>query len=163
MSKIITTKSGHEILIDEEDWDKVKDITWYVVNAPKTKYVMGAPKGYHGVGKRIYHLLHRLIMDAPKGMDVDHIDGNGLNNQKDNLRVCTRMQNLWNKHTSRGSSQYKGVSWVAPAKKWTAIVSQCYKCHYLGLFQNEIDAALAYNEKAQELFGEFACLNVIPE
>lgn len=106
--------------------------------------------------------MHRLIMGAPKGKEVDHIDGNGLNNQKSNLRICDRFQNTQNciprKNTT---SKYRGVSWGSRENKWKAQISAFNKSHYIGCFSLETKAAEAYNKKAMELFGEFAKLNII--
>jgi len=104
--------------------------------------------------------MHREIMNAPKGLDVDHIDGNGLNNRKSNLRLCTHAENVHNSRPMRnGSSKYKGVCWHKTYKKWYSSIGKTGKRFYLGRFDNEIDAALAYDKKAKELFGEFAYLN----
>lgn len=104
--------------------------------------------------------MHREIMDVPKHLVCDHINHNGLDNRKNNLRTCTRQQNTHNqKPRKKGTSKYKGVDWNKRQKKWRARIYYRGKCHYLGYFNNEIDAALTYDKKAKELFGEFACLN----
>jgi len=104
--------------------------------------------------------MHRLIMNAPEGLVVDHIDRNGLNNRKCNLRLCTKAQNVQNSRPRRNrSSKYKGVFWNKLNKKWSASIHKGDKRIYLGGFDDEIEAALAYDRKAAELFGEFAYLN----
>ena len=103
--------------------------------------------------------MHRLIMDAQERQEIDHADGNGLNNQKDNLRFCTHSQNHMNRKPTKGSSKYKGVSWHKAAKKWNARITLNKKTVSIGYFDSEIIAAKAYDEKAIELFGEFAKLN----
>ena len=100
-------------------------------------------------------------------MHVDHIDGNGLNNQRSNLRIATRLQNLKNKVVQVGKihSKYKGVCKQVCKHGdkiyayWTALITSDFKRHYLGTFKTEEEAALAYNKKAVELHGEFANLN----
>lgn len=156
--KTITTRSGHEILIDDEDFDKVKHITWGVLRAKQTNYACGRNKGVACKDKKMY-LIHRIIMDAPDGIFVDHIDRNGLNNQKSNLRICTNAQNLWNRKATHGKSKYKGV--CLTGKSWFARVCKNGEKFYIGSFKTEELAALAYNAAATELFGEFARLNVI--
>ena len=104
--------------------------------------------------------MHRAILNAPKGLLVDHIDGNGLNNRKSNLRLCTFAQNAHNSRPRRNSSsRYKGVCWHKLKKKWTVSIYKGGKRTYLGYYDDEIEAALAYDRKAEELFGEFAYLN----
>jgi hypothetical protein len=104
--------------------------------------------------------MHRQIMNAPEGLLVDHIDGNGLNNQKNNLRLCSSAQNARNRRpTSKPYSKYKGVSWHKRNKKWEVRIAKSGKSTYLGTFEDELEAALAYDRKAEELFGEFAYLN----
>ena len=103
--------------------------------------------------------MHREIMHAPKGMVVDHIDGNSLNNRRSNLRLCTVSQNHQNRRRTYGSSKYKGAWWDKRRNKWVAAITFKGKYIYLGFFDNEIDAGKAYDRKAAELFGEFAYLN----
>ena len=115
--------------------------------------------------------IHRTIMERMLGRNlvdgelVDHINGNGLDNRRANLRVCTHQQNIFNqqKRKDKCSSKYKGVCWSKRNKSWLAQIRFNYKLIYLGYYKNEDDAGLAYNEKAKELFGEFARLNIIEE
>jgi hypothetical protein len=100
--------------------------------------------------------MHRLFAGAP-GMDVDHINGNGLDNRRCNLRPATRSQNNMNRAKRRGVSKFKGVS---PKRgKWRAYLKTGKKQHNLGVFESEYDAARAYDVKAKEMFGEFARVN----
>jgi hypothetical protein len=102
-------------------------------------------------------------MDPPADLVVDHIDHNGLNNCKANLRLCSIAQNNRNViSANRGISKYKGVSWNKILKKWSAAVQLNKKRFYAGHFTDEIDAAKAYDKKASQLHGEFACLNFPP-
>jgi hypothetical protein len=99
-------------------------------------------------------------MNAPDHLIVDHIDHNGLNNAKNNLRLCTIAQNAFNVVSIKGgSSRHKGISWEKKRKKWRAAIQYDNKKYALGYFENEIAAAKAYDKKAAELFGQFACLN----
>lgn len=107
--------------------------------------------------------MHRLVTNAPKGKSVDHIDGNPLNNQKSNLRICTNAENLRNRGFNKNNtSGYKGVFWHKPRSKWTSKIKVNRASIYLGLFSCRHEAARAYNAAALEHFGEFAFLNPIP-
>lgn len=98
-------------------------------------------------------------MNAPQEMDVDHRFHNTLDNRRCNIRTCTTAQNQHNQRKTRGLSQYKGVSWHKTNKKWQALIRLNGQRIYLGYFNNEIDAAKAYDKKARELFREFAFTN----
>jgi len=101
--------------------------------------------------------MHRLIMRPRRGYVVDHIDGNGLNNRRCNLRVCTRRQNQANRGPCGGSSQFVGVS--RERDKWRAEIHYRGKHIYIGIFTDEAEAAKARDRKAYELHGEYAYLN----
>ena len=113
--------------------------------------------------------MHREITNAPKGMQVDHINGNTLDNRKENLRVCTRSQNMMNRgKQNNNKSGYKGVSYMKKKdpnyeypKPWRAQI-KCptnQKVIHLGCYKYPEQAARAYDKKAIELFGEYAQLN----
>lgn len=105
--------------------------------------------------KAIY--MHLEIMSVPDGMEVDHINGNGLDNRRENLRLCTRAQNRMNSVKRIGkSSTFNGVYWHKNCRKWRASLKLDGKEIHIGYFNTELDAAEAYDEKAFELFGEFA-------
>jgi len=104
--------------------------------------------------------MHRLIMQAPDGMVVDHIDGNSLNNRRSNLRICTPRQNTANRAKTRnGTSRFKGVHFCTRDRKWRAQIGVDGERRFIGDFDDEVEAARAYDRKAAELFGEFAYLN----
>lgn len=135
--------------IDLEDVDKVKDRNWSVGSG-----------GYPVATRNYKHItIHRLVMKVPKGMVIDHIDGDKLDNRKNNLRICTQQQNKFARHAIRAKSGYKGVYYQkGNGNWWASIQAECHIYH-LGRFDTPEDAALAYNKKATELFGEFAVLN----
>jgi hypothetical protein len=118
-----------------------------------------------GLGKK--HLIHRLVaqefIEQPgSGFFVDHIDRNKLNNSVTNLRYVTSQQNQMNKTKQQNATSiYKGVSFDKHCRKWLSLIHFNGKKIRLGLFAHEQEAAIAYNAKASELFGEYANLNVI--
>jgi hypothetical protein len=105
--------------------------------------------------------MHRQILDAAEGKFVDHINHNGLDNRRANLRIVTKEQNNWNKRKYFGnySSRYKGVSRPKNCGKWRAKIFYKGKGIFMGYFDDEESAAKAYDAKARELFGEYAALN----
>jgi hypothetical protein len=107
--------------------------------------------------------MHRLITGAKPGQSVDHIDGDGLNNRRHNLRICAHQENCFSfrskPHTYATTSKFRGVSWDARCKRWFSKLETNGKQFFLGRFHNEEDAARAYDAAALEHFGEFACPN----
>ena len=104
--------------------------------------------------------MHRLILNAMKGMDVDHINHDGLDNRRSNLRLCTRSENLRNQRALRSSTGLKGIH-LDKRGRWTAYIKpNAQKSHkFLGYFDNAIDAAVAYDAAARQHYGEFARTN----
>lgn len=126
------------------------------------------PEGYVcrsmkvATNKRKNILLHRVLLNAPKGKHVDHIDGDKLNNRRSNLRLCNSSQNQANRKISKNNtSGYKGVTWRKDRQLWAAMIMLNRKNIYLGLFTNKKEAALAYNNAAKIHYKEFALLNKI--
>jgi len=144
--KTIPKIKKQTILIDDEDYEWVSAVKWYTTS---------------GYAKSYEFRMHRLIMNAPPDMEVDHINGNGLDNRRANLRLCTKSQNQANCKTQIGTSKYKGVCWHDMGKKWLAYIVKDYKTIYLGLYKTEDEAGLAYNFGAKHHFGEFAKPNPI--
>jgi len=138
-------------LIDTNDIPKVSGVLWSQNNG----YVYNDKRGK----------LHKVIMPSSgQKEDIDHVNGDRMDNRKENLRPCTRAQNNMNKHgNKRNTSGYKGVSWCKRDRKWVANIFYNRKHIFLGRFKNIHDAARAYNAKATELFGEFAHLNRIED
>jgi len=153
MQQIALTK-GKIAFIDNEDYDFLMNWTWHYTKAGASTKI-GHYKYRHTL------LMHRLIMNANDIEQVDHVDNNRLNNQKYNLRKCTLQQNQFNKPKRENvSSIFKGVSYCKQTGKWRAVIEHNSKTIHLGRFINEIEAAIAYDEKAKELFGEFAYINL---
>jgi hypothetical protein len=104
--------------------------------------------------------LHRVLLDAPDGVLVDHKNGNGLDNRRSNLRLASHAQNQFNAKKSTGfSSSYKGVNWLHKLGKWGAKITVNYRQIHLGCFTSEIEAGRAYDDAARRYFGQYACLN----
>lgn len=158
MKEIILTK-GKVALVDDADFGRLSIHKWYALKGDKRFYsARNVP--FNGGQKRIF--MHREIMGTSKGIQVDHKNGNGLDNRKDNLRNCTRSENCRNKKKYCGGSKFKGVSWDKRHKKWIVQIKYEDKNRHVGFFDNEIVAASVYNKVARERFGEFAWLNNIP-
>jgi hypothetical protein len=148
--------------IDDEDYDLVKDYKWHTHAHRNTYYAQTFPyiKGTGRKGKKHYLSMHRLIIGATQPTQlVDHVNGNGLDNQKENLRFCTNSQNAMNRKQGWGSSLYKGVSYKKATDRWVSRIMLDYKYTYLGSFLSEEAAAKAYDKAAIETYGEFANLN----
>jgi len=109
-------------------------------------------------------MLHRVLLNPPANMQVDHINRNPSDNRRLNLRLATNSQNQANKGlSSNNTSGYKGVSYNKGARKFRAYIKYNAGNYHLGFYSTAEGAAKAYNRRAVELHGEFACLNIIPE
>jgi hypothetical protein len=139
---------GRVALVDDEDYERLNKYKWY----------------YHYEGyafafvEKKFTFMHRLILDAPKGVQVDHVNGKGLENYKGNLRLCTMQQNQWNRRKRKGSSQYKGVIYFE--NKWRAMIKLEGKQRSIGSFKEERHAAIAYDLWATMTHGEFVNTNL---
>jgi len=155
---VIYTKAGDKLLVDPEYWDTLYKQNWHLQN------------GYGFSHRPRPTKLHRLVMELSLGRSllpdeiVDHIDRNPLNNRKSNLRLCSLTQNVLNSGPQKNcKSGYKGVTKRLMKNKtkyqYIARLQHKGKIHHLGRFNTALEAAKAYDEKAKELFGEFAYLN----
>lgn len=157
MRVIILTRGEHTI-VDDDVFEWASNLNWHVVKHPRKIYATRNVQLQDGT--RIKRLLHRDILGATGKIEVDHIDGDGLNNLRGNLRVCTRAGNNQNRKLADSSvSGFKGVSFNKPLGKWQARIMHGTASIWLGLFEDASEAARAYDNKAVELFGEFAWLN----
>jgi len=150
-ARTIELTQGFVALVDDADFQSLNEYKWYIKRDRRknTNYAVMAD------GTR----MHRFILRLPSGSVplVDHRDLNGLNNQRDNLRVCTFAQNRSNTKKAHGSSQFKGVS--RDGSQWVTYIKVNQRTKYLGTFADEVAAALAYDVAAREHFGEFARCN----
>jgi hypothetical protein len=156
MVKTIPLTQGFVAIVDDEDYDRLVEMgVWFAYYSYDNRRVYAARQSR---GKMI--LMHRVVMNAPKGTDIDHADGVGINNWKSNLRFATDSQNqanvaMW----SHNTSGYKGVSWHIRQKKWNARIRIKGTLQYLGSFDDPSEAARAYDIAARDAFGEFARVN----
>jgi len=160
--KQIQLQDGFFALVDDDDYPVVSRFTWCLRKGRNTWYAF---TWLNFEERRTILFMHHLIMGrVPVKKAIDHIDRNGLNNQKINLRFCNHGQNSANRITS-GSSKFLGVSIHKQGKsiRWRAFISSNKKSYYLGSFKSEVEAAIAYNEAATKLHGEYANLNIIPK
>ena len=166
-----TSRQGFTTLVDDEDYEWLNQWKWSLSGRVEILYARAI---INGVETR----MHRLIMKAKKGQIIDHINRNGLDNRKINLRFCTYSQNNINRNKC-GSGKYRGIHFrpertiihfrekniytYISKPKWQAVICINKKFIYLGCYEKEIDAAKAYNEAAKKHHGEYAMLNIIED
>lgn len=162
MPKEIPLTQGKTTIVDDEDFEMLNQFKWYYHRdwrSPHRGYAVRNSLYIKGE-KRHQIVMHRLILNAPPGIEVDHINRNTLDNRRINLRLCSTKQNLFNREKKQNCiSQYKGVTLRPSTGKWQACIAKNGQSFYLGVFESEIGAAKAYNEAAVKLFGRFAGLN----
>ncbi len=161
MSKTIPLTQGYVAIVDDHRYDEINAFKWCVL---RNRWGMTAQRSEprDEDGKQVTILMHRQVVGALLGEIVDHANRNTLDNRETNLRRCTSSQNNANalKRTG-GSSRFKGVDWCKKARKWRARIGYGGLPHHLGYFDDEEDAARAYNEEALKQFREFALLNEV--
>lgn len=146
---------GKYAVVDDDDYNLVSPYRWYYLKGGYARAEI-----FDGSKQRKRILMHRLILNASDGDVVDHINGNGLDNRKSNIRICTFTQNGQNRRPNiNSSSTYKGVSFHRKHNKWTARIRVNGRLINIGLFESEIDAARAYDIMAIKHFGEYANIN----
>ena len=160
--KKIKLSQGFETLVDDEDYKYLKKMKWYVLIQPNgRKYAIA--NGWDFIKhKRFSIRMHRVITKATKGKDVDHLNSNGLDNRKCNLRLCSRSENLGRKRVFiKKTSKFRGISYDKNRDKWKARIRFNKKQVFIGRFSSENEAAEAYNYKSASLSKEYAILNEV--
>ncbi len=154
-AKLIPLTKDKFAIVDADDYERLSKYKWHALQDSNNYYAR--KRRGHGMV-----LMHRLLLNAPRGLVVDHINHNGLDNRKSNLRLCTVAENNQNSRPCTRPnkwSKYKGVTFDKNRKLFMAAIIHNKKRYFLGRFDSETDAAKAYDKKASELFGEFAYLN----
>lgn len=162
-TKVWSTGKNSNIFftIDTANLDKIKAVTWRVYVLKNGYYKVES--GIFRNGKKQTFVLSRFLTDAKPKINVDHVDRNPLNNTIENLRFASHSENGQNvcKRSKRATSIFKGVCFHKQKNKWFAYINCNKKRYSLGYFDNESDAAIAYNNKAKELFPEFSFENKV--
>jgi hypothetical protein len=163
VSMTVPLTQGKVGLIDVVDAHLLAGYRWYTARAGKQWYMRGQrSRATVPRSQRRCIDFHRLLF--PETKMVDHKNGNGLDNRRENIRPATNSQNQLNRAKRQGcSSRYKGVAWHIKHERWISNIRYQGRRIHLGWFFDEESAARAYNEKALELFGDFARLNIVPQ
>ncbi len=156
--KTIPLSQGKFALVDDADFDFLNQWKWSATKNHKAFYAHRNDRLPH---KRVQVKMHRVIMCAPPGQIIDHIDGDGLNNQRSNLRFCTKAENNRNQSPTGLTSKYRGVFFDKRDGVFRSSVRVDGKRKWLGSFLTDIGAARAYNAAAIQYYGEFARLNEV--
>lgn len=149
--------SGNFVLFHREDFGLVSPYHWYQSRHPRGPYAVADVSQKK---RRRHFRMHRLILDAPTGVIVDHVNRNGLDNRRCNLRLCTNAQNQCNRgRPKNNTSLYKGVSFCRSTGRWSVKIQNLGEYIWIGRFETPEEAAWAYDDAAREHFGEYAYLN----
>jgi len=162
--KIPLTK-GLFAIVSPEDYGRLADFKWYADKRDNTWYANRWARSKANPAKQYRVRMHREVLSTPNNLFVDHQNHNGLDNRRSNLRIATLAENGCNKRktTSSCTSQFKGVCWAKREGKWRVQGRLNGKQTIIGYFDNELDAARAYDAWAIQAFGQFAALNLPPQ
>jgi hypothetical protein len=159
--KLITISQGRTVKVDDEDYEFLNQYKWHLTSKGYAARRRHYPSSRKDQKFKIF-LMHRVVMFADEPYQVDHWNGDTLDNRKDNLRICTPTQNRGNVNVqSNSTTGYKGVSFEKSIGRYRAYINFQGERHNLKTFKTPEEAAQVYNAKAKELFGEFALLNDI--
>ena len=158
-ARMIPLTMGKVAIVDAADFDALSAYKWCAMQSGNGKF-RAMRKGPRNGGSGAAILMHRLVMSAPEGVKVDHINHDPLDNRRSNLRLCTRSQNICNRRMPRGpNTPYRGVSRRQDCKSWRAQIKADGRNIHLGNFHTPEEAARAYDAAARHYYGEFATLN----
>jgi len=163
-SRELKLTQGVVALIDAEDFDRLNAWPWYPATKKKANRTYVYPythwriPGSGDPGKYVSLMMHQMLMMIPRGMRGDHINGDTLDNRKQNLRIVTHSQNLWNMG-ARDGKRFKGIDYREQKGKWRARIMIDRQVTFLGYFDTDEEAARAYDEAAKRFQGEYARLN----
>lgn len=163
--RVLAITQGKFVVVDREDYDDLKDFNWNALKHPGRDGVK-----YYYCARRIKRceadkhstsriFMHREVLKAGEGKIPDHVNGIGLDNRRCNLREATVSQNAFNSGSRKGRSKYKGICLHKATGKWSAKIRCDGKLKWLGLFEDEVKAAKAYDKAAFEYAGAYAYLN----
>jgi hypothetical protein len=154
----VPLSQGLVALVDQADLQRVLAVgSWHVNRGGESVY---AQHSSSLDGRTTHVSMHRFVLDAGPGQEVDHVNHDGLDNRRANLRLCGAAQNQANQPKAAGaSSRFKGVTWRSGRRRWEASIKVAYRTRFLGRFGTEEAAARAYDAAAVEAFGTFAVLN----
>lgn len=156
--KEIPLTRGFVALVDDGDYESVSQWKWCAQDHGRTTYAVRSVRDFPGAKRRRIY-LHRFLMNAADNQEIDHANGDGLDNTRSNLRLCTTTENKWNRRKfTPTTSKYKGV--MFRRNRWVATTKIARRQIHLGCFLTEIEAANAYDQFAVEHYGPFARLNV---
>ena len=156
--RTIPLTQGKVALVDDADFERLNRHKWCAYKSHTGWYAVRNSVSQDG--KRTQIQMHREILQTLTGMETDHKDHDGLNNQRSNLRMATHSENQHNRKKQKGTtSQYKGVHWNRHAARWQGRIGVKNQHIHLGYFLSQIEAAIAYDKAANQYFGKFARLN----
>lgn len=157
-TKTIPLTQGKFVVVDADDYGWLSQWKWRAMFTEGKWYAIRDEKDTED--KREFILMHRLIMETPKRLKTDHVDGDGLNNCRHNLRNCSNSQNMHNRGRPKNNTTgYKGVNFYKRTKRYRATIQVEGTGKHLGYFNTAKEAAMAFDKAAKELVPEFANLN----
>lgn len=165
MSKRIPLTRGKFAIVDDHNYEWLTQWKWQAIRCGRRMWYARRCERYgpRSENKKRDIYMHRVIAKAKHGEDVDHYNDDGLDNRESNLRRCSRRENIQNMrpYLKPGTSRHRGVSWNTRRQKWQAKIECSSRIHHIGFFDDESDAAVAYNDAARKYYGEFARLNIL--